>query len=180
VLFVQLLVLAPVGLSALDILSSDGPKNAKTWLAPLVNPVVLAALLGLLTGLLPWRVPVIIHEPISLMAGAAVPLALFLYGVSLCGAVSAAAVRTSREMWLATGLKTDVHPAIAYLLGAFVLQQSPSQVFALTVLAALTTAHNIFVYALRYNSGITLARSTILATTALSSPVLLAIAALLA
>src|SRR5699024_6456295 len=81
VLFVQLLVLAPVGLSALDILSSDGPKSAKTWLAPLVNPIVLAALLGLLTGLLPWQVPVIIHEPISLMAGAAVPLALFLYGV---------------------------------------------------------------------------------------------------
>src|SRR5699024_7900978 len=63
VLCVQLLVLAPVGLSALDILSSDGPKSAKTWLAPLVNPIVLAALLGLLTGLLPWQVPVIIHEP---------------------------------------------------------------------------------------------------------------------
>ena len=179
VLFVQLLVLAPVGLSALDILSSDGPKSAKTWLAPLVNPIVLAALLGLLTGLLPWQVPVIIHEPISLMAGAAVPLALFLYGVSLCGAVSAGAVRTSREMWLATTLKTIVHPAIAYLLGTFVLQLSPSQVFALTVLSALPTAQNIFVYALRYNSGVTLARSTILTTTALSIPVLLAIAALL-
>src|SRR5699024_12264300 len=64
VLFVQLLVLAPVGLSALDILSSVGPKSARSWPAPLVTRSVPAARLGLLTGLLPWRVPVIIHEPI--------------------------------------------------------------------------------------------------------------------
>lgn len=179
VLFVQLLVLAPIGLSALDVLSSTGPRSAKTWLAPLLNPIVLATLLGLLIGLLPWRVPTLIHEPIALMAGAAVPLALFLYGVALCGAISAGAVRTSREMWLATVLKTLVHPAIAYLLGTFALGLSSPQIFALVVLTALPTAQNIFVYALRYNSGVTLARSTILTTTALSIPVLLAVAALL-
>src|SRR5690625_2947382 len=117
VLFVQLLVLAPVGLSALDILSSDGPKSAKTWLAPLVNPIVLAALLGLLTGLLPWQVPVIIHEPISLMAGAAVPLPLFLSGVALGGAVSAGAVGTRSEMWLAAAPQTVAPPAIASPVG---------------------------------------------------------------
>src|SRR5699024_12696702 len=89
-------------------------------------------------------------------------------------------VRTAREMRLATALNTIAHPALAYLLGTFVLQLSPSQVFALTVLSALPTAQNIFVYALRYNSGIPPARSTILTTTALSIPVLLAIAALLA
>ena len=115
------------------------------------------------------------YEPISLMAGAAVPLALFLYGVSLSSAVNAGAVRTSPEMWLATALKTLIHPAIAYLLGTFVLQLSSSQIFALTVLSALPTAQNIFVYALRYNCGVPLARSTILTTTALSIPTLLAI-----
>lgn len=180
VLFVQLLILAPISLAALDVLSSPGPRSVCTWLTPLLNPIVLAALLGLLLGLLPWQLPVIVHEPISLMAGAAVPLALFLYGVSLQGAIGVGAVRASPEIWLATALKNLVHPAIAFLLGTFLLHLSAPQVLALTVLSALPTAQNILVYALRYNAGANLARSAILTTTALAIPVLIAIATLLA
>jgi len=48
------------------------------------------------------------------------------------------------------------------------------------VLAALPTAQNVFNYAQRYDSGVTLARDTVLITTALSIVALVIIAALLA
>src|SRR5690625_5185461 len=69
VLFVQLLVLAPVGLSALDILSSDGPKSATTCPAPWANPIAPPALLGPPTGPPPCQLPVTIPMPFPLVAG---------------------------------------------------------------------------------------------------------------
>ncbi len=178
VLFVQLLVLAPIGLSVLDLRGSKNSKAKRSWLAPLANPIILGALSGLLIGLLPWHLPAVIREPIALMAGAAVPMALFLFGVSLCGAFRAGAIRTSKELLLVAALKNLIHPAIAYTLGAFVLRLAPAEVLALTILSALPTAQNIYVYALRYNAGVNLARSTVLVTTAVSIPVLAVVAAL--
>ena len=49
----------------------------------------------------------------------------------------------------------------------------------MTVLAALPTAQNIFVLAMRYDRRVTLARDAIFLSTVLSVPAILAVAALL-
>ena len=51
---------------------------------------------------------------------------------------------------------------------------------AVTVLAALPTAQNIFVHANRYGRGVVLARDAIFATTVLAVPAMFVITALLA
>jgi predicted permease len=50
---------------------------------------------------------------------------------------------------------------------------------ASTMCAALPTAQNVFVYAVRYGAGVPLARDAVATTTLLCIPVLIAIAGLL-
>lgn len=180
VLFVQLLIMAPLALSTLDVLNSGKSTGHRMWLTPFTNPIVIGALSGLLVGLAPISLPTVVRDPISLMAGAAVPMALFLYGVSLNGSLRGGGFKPSRELWTSVVLKNIAHPALAYLAGTYVLGLSAHHVFALTVLSALPTAQNVFVYALRYRSGVQLAQGSVLVTTGVSIPVLIVIAALLA
>jgi predicted permease len=70
-------------------------------------------------------------------------------------------------------------PVVAWLLGDLLFALNPEQLFAVVVLAALPTAQNVFVYAQRYERGVTMARDTVLITTIASVPVLVAAAALL-
>ena len=64
--------------------------------------------------------------------------------------------------------------------GAFALDLHGVDLLAVTVIAALPTAQNVFTHAVRYDRGVILARDTIFITTLLSVPVLILIAALLA
>ncbi|MGB6052534.1 MAG: AEC family transporter, partial [Rhodococcus sp. (in: high G+C Gram-positive bacteria)] len=54
------------------------------------------------------------------------------------------------------------------------------QLFAITVISALPTAQNVFVFASRYNRGVVLARDTAFVTTLVSVPVIAAVSLLLA
>lgn len=49
------------------------------------NPIVLAILAGLATSLLGWRVPAVIDRTLTIVAGAAAPVALFMIGGVLVG-----------------------------------------------------------------------------------------------
>jgi malonate transporter and related proteins len=75
-------------------------------------------------------------------------------------------------------LKEVVQPVTAYVVGRFVLDLDPPALLAVTVLAALPTAQNIFVHASRYGRGVVVARDSIFLTTVLSVPVVFLIAAL--
>jgi predicted permease len=81
---------------------------------------------------------------------------------------------------LASILKLIVMPVVAWLVGAFAFGLTGHALFVVVVLAALPTAQNIFNYAQRYERGVTMARDTVLITTALSIVALVVIAALLA
>ena len=76
--------------------------------------------------------------------------------------------------------KLLLQPAVAYLLARSVLGLDPPAVFATTVVAALPAAQNVFTYAVRYDRGVALARDSVLLSTVLSVPALVAVAALLA
>jgi predicted permease len=80
---------------------------------------------------------------------------------------------------LASGFKLFVHPLIAYVFARFALGMDGHALFAVVVTSALPTAQNVFVAANRYQAGITVAKDTVLITTIVAVPAMIAVALLL-
>jgi hypothetical protein len=68
---------------------------------------------------------------------------------------------------------------VAWILGAFVFDFGHDELFVTVVLAGLPSAQNAFNYAQRYQTGVVVARDTVLITTIAAVPVLVVVAALL-
>lgn len=114
----------------------------------------------------------------ELIAGLAVPGALLAFGMSLHGAPLPGRQGRRSELAVIVAAKLVVLPAVAYLVGRTVFGMHGVPLLAATLAAALPTAQNVFVYALRYRVGTALAREAVLATTVLAVPVLIAVVAL--
>lgn len=171
VLLFQLIVVAPVALLVLDLVSPTRTPG-RSWLRPLANPIIWASLLGVALGAAGVSLPAAVLEPVRVLGGAAVPVALVVFGFSLRG--SATAVRAgSGDVLLATTLKVVAHPLVAYALGRWVLGLEGTLLLAVTVLGALPAAQNVFVYAVRYQQAVPQARAVVLASTVLAVPAVL-------
>ncbi|WP_405433703.1 AEC family transporter [Micromonospora sp. NBC_00617] len=179
ILMFQLVVMAPLAFTVLELNTARSrPSLFTTVTQPLTNPVTLACALGLVVSLTGWSPPEPVLRPIELVAAMAVPATLIAYGVSLHGAPAPGSGDTGRDVRLAVFLKTVAQPAIAYLVARFAMGLPQSLVLACTVTAALPTAQNVFVYAIRYGRGAVLARDAVLLSTAAAIPVLLGVAVL--
>lgn len=177
----QLLVMAPVAFAVLDSdrLGSGRRVSLRAVVTrPLRNPLTVASLLGLLVASLGVQLPSLLMRPIDLVAAAAVPVALVAYGLSLSGGTKDS-LSLRRDVVLAVVLKTVLQPVAAYVVGRWVLDLHGTALLAPTLLAALPTAQNVYVYAVHYRSSRTLARSAVLMSTLLSIPIMTAIAGLL-
>jgi len=180
IMLLQLIVYAPLALSLLDLEATGRrPTPVALALSGLRNPVSVAAASGVLISIAGINLPEIVDEPISLLGGMAVPGALLAYGVSLRfgGAIGST---HRKEIAVIALLKLAWMPAIAYVLARFVFGLESHEVFGLTVMAALPTAQNVFVYASRFQRSELLARDSIAVTTLASIPVLFGLAAILA
>ena len=180
VLLMQLLVITPLAFAILDAVVSK--RRPSLWVLisqPLRNPITVGSFLGLLCSLAGWQVPALIASPIALIAGMAVPGVLLAYGVSLRLGPRPIAGGSVVELAVVCTLKLLVQPLLAYAAARWLFDLDGRALLAATVVAALPTAQNIFVYASRYDRSTTLARDSIFVTTALSVPVLLTITALL-
>ncbi|MGP3912867.1 AEC family transporter [Nonomuraea sp. 10N515B] len=179
ILLFQLIVITPISFLILD----KGARSIRSaLLLPLRNPLTVASLLGLACALTGLSIPVTVMRPIELLGGAAIPVALLAYGLSLYGSQRAPTEKSGGLGWdigLVVALKAVVQPAIAYLTARFVLGLDDSALLAATLFAALPTAQNIYVYAVNYDTGRRLARSAVLITTVLSIPIMTAIGAVL-
>jgi malonate transporter and related proteins len=181
VLLLQLLVITPLAFAILDaVVSNRRPSILGIMSQPLRNPITVGSFLGLLCSLTSWQVPALVAAPIGLIAGMAVPGVLLAYGVSLRLGPRPIAGGSVVELAVVCALKLMVQPVLAYAAARWLFDLEGRALLAATVVAALPTAQNIFVYASRYNRSTTLARDSIFLTTALSVPVLLTITALLA
>jgi malonate transporter len=184
-LLTQLLVLQPVGLALLDLLTSrgraftTGRQQVLRILSRIVrNPLTIGSLLGLLLSISGLRLPPVIADPLHLVGGMAVPAMLLAYGVSLRLGPLPGADEPPVQVATIVALKLLLQPACAYAV-AKLLGLEGLDVLAVTVIAALPTAQNVFTHAVRYNTGVILARDTIFISTLASVPVLIVIAGLL-
>ncbi|MDQ1513399.1 MAG: malonate transporter [Microbacteriaceae bacterium] len=178
VILLQLLLYAPAGLVVLEHSRGRGSPG-RTVLRSLANPMLIASLLGAVLALTHVQVPTPVLEPLRLIGGAAVPLMLMGFGMSLHGQRVLQAGSGRRDVVLATGLKLIGMPLTAWILGAFVFHVDADLLRATVILAGLPTAQNVLVYAMRYERSVILARDTVLLTTLGSLPVLLVVSLLL-
>lgn len=180
VVLLQVLVFAPIALTILDRQARGAVSFRRALLQPVSNPIVVASVIGVLIAVTGLHPPEVVLEPFRLIGAAAVPIILIAFGISLHGQRPLAAGTARRDVVLATALKLAVMPVVAWTVGRFAFGLEGDQLFAVTVLAALPSAQNVFNYAQRYERGVILARDVVLLTTIGAIPVLAIIAALLA
>jgi malonate transporter len=185
-LLAQLLVLQPSGLAVLDGLTHPpSPDSSRLRLLgirlsrPFRNPLAVGSLIGLLLSLTGTKLPLVLHAPLSLVGGMAVPSMLLAYGISLRLGPGLGAGEPLGQVGALVALKLVVQPVTAYLIGAYGMGLVDRDLLAVTVIAALPTAQNVFTFAVRYDRAVILARDAIFLATLLSVPVILAITWLL-
>jgi len=168
ILLIQIVVLQPTALALLD--AQQGTVEGRGWThyvsLPFRNPLTLGSLAGLAANLLGWQVPELVWAPAAMLGATAVPAMLVAFGISL-----RLDPLPGRGPHVAELL---VHPAVAFVLATVVFGLPMPQVLAVTVLAALPTAQNIFIIAGRYHVGYRLARDAIFISTLASIPVIIA------
>ncbi|GAA4827033.1 AEC family transporter [Saccharopolyspora rosea] len=180
VMLLQLLVLTPLGLTVID-LAGPGSSGAvwRRLLAPFRNPILVCALLGVAVSASGGKIPGPVLEPISLLGDMSVPSVLLAFGLSLRGSALPGGGPERWPVLASVVLKSVVHPLSAWVIGAGVFGLTGTALFAVVVIASLPAAQNLFAYASQYDTGVRLARESILLSTILSVPVLFAVAALL-
>ena len=181
-LIFQLAFFTPLFLMALDATTSAHRTTLPGFgLMILRNPMIVGSGLGLLVAGTGWQVPELVMQPIHLIGGAAIPAMLLAFGMSLNDSRPLQASTGRRlDTLLASGFKLVVHPALAYVFARFALGMEDQALFAVVVTSALPTAQNVFVAASRYQTGLTVARDTVLITTIAAVPAMIGVALLLA
>ncbi len=185
-LLTQLLVLQPLGLAVLDTVTHRGPPATTRQRLLRIgsrvtrNPLTIGSLTGLLLSVTGVRLPAVVSDPLHLVGGMAVPAMLLAYGVSLRLGPRPGAGEPVVQIAAVVALKLVLQPVLGYLVATLGLGLTGLDVLAVTVVAALPTAQNVFTHAVRYDTGVILARDSIFVSTILSVPVLVVIAALLA
>lgn len=180
VLLLQLLVLAPLTLTILDV-STRGHVSLRSIVTqPLRNPMIIASVVAVLIATLGITVPAPVLAPLKILGGAAIPMVLLAFGMSLHGQRLLKAGSGRKQVAVASVIKVAVMPVVAYLFGRFVFGLDGTELFAVATVAALPTAQNVYNFSARYNRGTVISRDTVLVTTVASIPALLVIAALLA
>ncbi|GAB3583813.1 AEC family transporter [Leifsonia lichenia] len=180
VLLLQLIVFAPIALTVLDVTSRGSVSVRSILTQPIRNPMIIASVLGILVDLSGITLPDAVFQPFVLLGGAAVPLVLMAFGMSLHGSRPLNADHGRVEILTASVIKAAVMPLIAFLVAWLGFGMHGHALFAAVALAALPTAQNVYNFAARYERGMPVARDIVLLTTLFAVPALLLIAALLA
>lgn len=180
VLLVQLLLLVPLYLMILDLASGRKPSVKNFISQPVRNPMIFASFLGVIVAWTGVELPEPVTEPLELLGGAAIPLVLMAFGMSLRGSRPLRFSEGRTEVIVATVIKAAVMPTITYVLSRYLFRLEDGLVFGAVIMSALPTAQNVFLFASRYNRGVTVARDTVLLSSALAVPTLLLAAWLLA
>ena len=183
IMLVQVGLMQPLALAVLDTRQARRAGAALTWhtylTLPFRNPITTAVLAGVAINLSGYSVPELLMTPIQLVGAIAVPSMLLAFGISLRLDPMTGRGPHVPEVWLIQPIKVLLQPLVAWALGAFVFGLSGVELLAVTVIAGLPAAQNIYVIASRYEVGELLARDSIFTSTLLAVPTITVIAALL-
>lgn len=182
IIVMQQVVFTPIALTALDIASTGKAKPVEVVKHLFSNPLLIGVLLGVAVSALHMAtgifvVPNFLYDPIDVIGGAAVPLILCAFGMSLRGARPLAHREGIPAILTAASLKCIVMPLVAFLL-ASAAGLHGNALYSCVILAALPCAQNVYNYAARYEAGATFARDAVLLST-MASPVFIFIIAFL-
>ena len=180
VMLYQLVVLATISFVILDVVETgQRPSWRRVLIQPIRNPVIIASVFGIILAATGTAIPELVNAPLSLIAGMAVPGALIAFGISLKGAPLPGRGGRAADLTVITVLKIVVMPLVAFALARWVFGMTGVPLLASTMCAALPTAQNVFVYAVRYHTSVPLARDVVSTTTLACVPALIVIASLL-
>lgn len=177
-LLVQLVVFAPAVLAILETTRGNQRGALVALGRAAANPIILASLAGLLVALVHLPIPELVLGPVDMLGGAAIPMVLLSFGMSLRGQRALQRGTGRAAVFVASGLKVLAMPLVAWLL-AVAFGLAPHEVFVATTIAALPTAQNVYNYAATYRRAETMVRDTVFLTTFASLPVIALVSALL-
>lgn len=179
VLLFQLILLSPIIMVLLD--TTRAQADSQWWrpvLMVLRNPIVIGAALGVAGSLTGWRLPEVVHEPVSMLAAMSVPGMLLAFGISLKDGWKLPPAGSRRQLVIITVTKLVIQPLIAWLIGGVLLGYDGLMLMGIVVTSTLPTAQNVYIYAMEYKTATQLARDAVFITTILSVPAVV-VAALL-
>lgn len=183
IMLIQVGVMQPAAMALLDLAAARREGRRLTWSRyvslPFRNPITVGTLAGLAVNALHLQLPQLLWPPIEMVGAVAVPSMLIAFGISLRLDPLPGRGPHARELALVTPIKVLLHPAIAYALGAWVFHLALHDLLAVTVIAALPTAQNIYLIASRYHVRTLLARDAIFVSTIASIPVVVTASVLL-
>ena len=130
-----------------------------------LHPFILATAAGVLAAYAGFEPPAALEQMLAFLRGAAAPCALFTLGVTV-------ALRPwtgiSLDLPILLAIKLVVHPALVFLLLAFIGGFDPAWVRTAVLMAALPPALNVFVLAQQYGSYVQGASNGVLVGTLVS------------
>lgn len=181
ILLIQVIFLQPFGLALLDVLNArrEGRQTSAAlyFTLPLRNPMTIGVLAGVVCNLLGWSPPALLIDIATLTGGIAVPAMLIAFGVSLRLGPLPGKGNVAETMFV-SALKVIGQPLVALALARWVFGLDLATTLAVTVMAGLPTAQNVFVFAMRGRESVQLARDLIFITSVASIPAITALAAL--
>ncbi len=142
----------------------------------LANPIITGAMLGLLYGLAGLELPIVLDQTLSFLGQAAPPAALFALGASLslrriAGSIGPAATMVANKLFL--------HPLLAWIAFAHLLDLDPLWVNAGVIFAASPVGLNVYIFAQHYEANVETASTAILVSTAIAMFTITALLAVL-
>ncbi|MER7887596.1 AEC family transporter [Streptomyces fimicarius] len=180
VLLLQQILVTPLALTVLDLGRPGEPMSlVRRLTTPLRNPMAIASLAGVTVAASGRTLPGPLLEPLALIGDMSVPAVLIAFGISLHGGERPGRGEERGALYLSAGLKTVAQPVVAWAVGAGLFGLRGEALLDVVVIAALPAAQNLFTYASHYRVAERFARESILLSTLLSVPVLIAVAALL-
>lgn len=181
VLLFQLAIFSPLWFTLADLVSPARTPNVTNVVRAIaLNPLLIAAVCGMIISLSGIELPWMISEVMHIIGGAAVPCILIAFGLSFIGESPRSLSGELGTVLVATGAKIVLQPLLAYLIAHYGLAMSGAPLYAAVAMAGLPTAQNAYVAAFRAGAGERLARATVMATTIFVTPTLALIAWLLA
>lgn len=148
----------------------SGPREAARALVATLkamarNPIVTAIFAGLAFSLFGWSLPKPVDRVLEMLAGAAIPAALFALGAGQAGY---RVIGEPREMAAMAAIKLLMHPLAVWVLAGPVMGLAPEAVGVAVLTAAMPVGVNVYLLARQYNVYIEGAGSAMIVSTAIS------------